>query len=94
MSDRQYSELTRLISQMIREIGEFKANSETGLAHLNERLDKLEGEVKKRFDGVDEQFEKLEYSLKIMTSDLMKARSQVERVDSRVRRLEGETVVL
>lgn len=79
MSDRQYAELTRLISQMIQEIGDFRKET-------NERFDALERHAAK----IEEQMEEFKYQFRVIAGDIAEIKGKQWRFDSRLHKLEDE----
>lgn len=90
MSDRQYTELTRLISQMIQENATFHEQRKQELAEfrqeVNEKLDKVE----KRLSNLEERATNVEYQMRILNKEHLQVKANVERLEDKVYKLENE----
>jgi chromosome segregation ATPase len=90
MGEREYAELTRLISQMIQENAGFHEQRKQELAEfrqeVNERFDKVE----KRLANLEDRVTNIEYQLKIINREHLQVKADVERLEDKVYKLESE----
>ena len=95
MSDSQNTELLRLVTQMVKEIGDFRAENRSEfvalrgeMAAVREEMAAFRTEVNERFDKIEANIIEVEWSMKHLVGDMLKIHGQLDRNEDRLRRLE------